>query len=103
MEIRTLTRTTYDPLVVDFGALDGFQREAVAEIKVNRTEINELRVTVLALQHNFETFKQMVDWIGRHHPEAITNYHTTKAVINRLEDNNDFSEAEMVEEMRITP
>lgn len=82
--------------VINYSNLEGFQLETVQRF-------NELTPELTAMKAKMETTLEMLRWIGRHHPEAITNYHTTKAVVNRLEDSNYISEADMKQEMQVTP
>ena len=46
---------------------------------------------------------EVLSWVHTHRPQAIEDYKTTKAVAMRLQDNNDFSEEDMRQEMQVTP
>jgi len=82
--------------MVNHSNLEGFQIETVQRI-------NELQNRCNQMEYNLNSVKDLVAWIGLHRPEAINDYHTTNAVAKRLEDSNDFSEADMKQEMQVTP
>lgn len=82
--------------MTNFSNLDNFQMEAIQKISELQTKCHEL-------EYNLNSVKDLVAWIGLHRPEAINDYHTTNAVAKRLQDSNDFSEADMIQEMQVTP
>lgn len=66
-------------------------------------KISELQTKCHEMEYNLNNVIDFVNWIGIHRPEAINDYHTTNAVAKRLEDSNDLSEADMKQEMQVTP
>ena len=67
---------------------------------VNFTNLQNFQTDVL---RQVNQLTEVLGWIGTHRPQAIEDYKTTKAVAIRLEDSNYISEADMKQEMQVTP
>jgi len=105
MTSRQLSRPAYitPPMEIDYIALDAFQQDTIRAIASHADHINTLKREVQSMSSTLTGLRDLVNWIGLHKPEAIEAFNTTQRVINRLEDGNDLSEADMIQEMRITP
>ncbi len=67
---------------INYSNLEGFQTETVERVLDLTTEVNKIANKLAELD-------AVLTWVGTHRPEAIIDYTTTHAVINRLEDSND--------------
>ena len=102
MNQRQLSRPVYQssPMEIDYQALEGFQLDTINELKQIRSDT---QIDFNRLSLRISEREAVLTWVGTHRPEAIQDYNTTKAVANRLEDSNYISEADMKQEMQVTP
>ena len=88
MNSRQLSRQLYPPppRELDYDALEAFQADTINELKMLRQTQMDAFANIASQIANLE---RVIHWIKEHRPQAIEDYKTTHAVINRLEDSND--------------
>lgn len=93
MNTRQLSRQIYPPppRELDYDALDSFQTDTITELKQIRLDYQQ---DFRRLAERMSELEAVLTWVGTHRPEALLDYKTTHAVINRLEDDHEIMEKE---------
>lgn len=85
--------------IVNAQNLSAFENETTNNINDLIESNNHLHNRLNAV----EDLIKFAEWVKELYPHLIKDYATSEQVAKRLEDSNDFSEADMIQEMRITP